>query len=97
VHPAHPPLLFCGAAEVSGAGVLDAVVVAGADVPFISISGTSLRTSFASGVLPPRGARPSFVAATGWFEPATSAGGGPHTPRRGSLHVMGPVHGWRIA
>jgi hypothetical protein len=26
----------------------------------------------------------------GWGVPW---GGGPHTPRRGSLHVMGPVHG----
>src|SRR5579864_3609987 len=54
--------------------------------PFMPSSGTSLRTSVAS-VAPPRGAKAIFVAAEGgaWTPP----GGGPHTPRFGSLQAIG--------
>lgn len=86
MHPAHPPLLFGGGAGESvcaGEGALDdgVGVVVMAD-PFMSISGTSLRTSFASGIGPlPGCTSPSFVAATSCCGACTFAGGPPHTPR----------------
>ena len=94
MHPAHPPLLFGGVTTGSGA-LDDGAGVATAVALFMSISGTSLRTSFVSGIEPlPGWTNPSFVAAIVWVVPP---GGPPHTPRRGSLHAIAPVHGWRIA
>ena len=107
----HPqPLFLAGGAEVAGAAgggvAAPALPVLGAPaVPpacaRIPISGTSVVTAAASWRAPRGAYARSRAALVPWFwnpgRDAISLGGPPHWPRSGLAHLIGPVHGYRIA
>jgi hypothetical protein len=102
------PASVAGAADVDGAAdpvELPAVSVAD-ELPAAAISGgtapplernvsggTAPRTKVASVTAPARGVKPIFVAGWTGALPMPCPGLPPHTPRRGWLQAMGPVHG----